>query len=256
MSPSRSALVHFEQCLRSLSTICAAFQVVHRDLKPENLLLDDTGHLLLCDFGSAKILHPPTKGPNATDHSQAAMSPTHSGSLIPPGSLPPLVPESAATPSAATSTTPTPPVSSAPTAAQPKVGNLLEADMSTPTGNPFDGAHSSTPPSTTANTGLPSQQLPGQSAQPSSAGVASDTRAAGATAQTSSPVGAATLGAQLEQLASNVEAQMQQAGKVSGPDDEGASLPRVTSMVGTADYIAPEVHDAAVIGRQCFMLWP
>lgn len=30
--------------------------VIHRDLKPENLLLDQQWHLLIADFGSAKIL--------------------------------------------------------------------------------------------------------------------------------------------------------------------------------------------------------
>lgn len=44
------------------------------------------------------------------------------------------------------------------------------------------------------------------------------------------------LGAQLEQLAIGIEA------SDAGPGDEEASLPRITSMVGTADYIAPEVQ--------------
>ena len=32
--------------------------VVHRDLKPQNILLDDTYHIKLADFGAAKIIDP------------------------------------------------------------------------------------------------------------------------------------------------------------------------------------------------------
>jgi serine/threonine protein kinase len=35
-----------------------AQNVVHRDLKPQNILLDDTYHLKLTDFGAAKQINP------------------------------------------------------------------------------------------------------------------------------------------------------------------------------------------------------
>lgn len=32
--------------------------IVHRDLKPQNILLDNTYHIKLADFGAAKIIDP------------------------------------------------------------------------------------------------------------------------------------------------------------------------------------------------------
>lgn len=40
------------QALRHLHNL----KIVHRDLKPENILLTDGGHILITDFGSAKLL--------------------------------------------------------------------------------------------------------------------------------------------------------------------------------------------------------
>lgn len=42
-------LLHALEHLHSLG-------LIHRDLKPENILLDDKMHILITDFGSAKIL--------------------------------------------------------------------------------------------------------------------------------------------------------------------------------------------------------
>ena len=34
--------------------------IAHRDLKPENILLDTTGHVIITDFGVAKVGQTPT----------------------------------------------------------------------------------------------------------------------------------------------------------------------------------------------------
>ena len=185
-------------------------------------------------------------------------SPTHSGLLAP------LVPESAAAPSASAAAAPSASPAAAPTAlssnpqsstssaaaapAQPPLASLLDADVATPTGNPFDGPHSSAPPPGASQPAPEQGPVLQQDVHLSQSTVAAMDAAAASTAGSggSTELGAG-LGAQLEQLAIGVEASN---ARHAETDDEEAGLPRVTSMVGTADYIAPEVqrtlHDSPI----------
>ncbi len=70
------------QALEIVSQICDALQfaheagVVHRDIKPENILVDKQGRVKIADFGLAKILDQPGKGPRLTGAYQV-MGTTH-----------------------------------------------------------------------------------------------------------------------------------------------------------------------------------
>ncbi|XP_013779396.1 AP2-associated protein kinase 1-like [Limulus polyphemus] len=65
------------EVLRIFSDVCEAVSrlhhcktpIVHRDLKVENILISDSGHYVLCDFGSAtaKFLNPQSQGVNVVE---------------------------------------------------------------------------------------------------------------------------------------------------------------------------------------------
>jgi len=57
--PYENCLNMFLDLLQGLNTLHSKF--VHRDLKPENILINDKGHLVITDFGLAKVIGEKTK---------------------------------------------------------------------------------------------------------------------------------------------------------------------------------------------------
>jgi len=55
--PEDKVVFYVSEVIRAVQQ-CHERGVVHRDIKPENVLIDSSGHVKLCDFGSALDLHP------------------------------------------------------------------------------------------------------------------------------------------------------------------------------------------------------
>ncbi|ODM93554.1 3-phosphoinositide-dependent protein kinase 1 [Orchesella cincta] len=66
------------QALRHLHTI----GIVHRDLKPENILLNEYGHILITDFGSAKIINSQQQQPATSETTNSESNRTRSNSFV------------------------------------------------------------------------------------------------------------------------------------------------------------------------------
>jgi serine/threonine-protein kinase len=85
----RSGALPVEEALRIATEVVkalaagAAHHLVHRDIKPSNVLVDETGHVMLADFGLAKTLrHEELVAEDAAAGTAESAVLTHAGALV------------------------------------------------------------------------------------------------------------------------------------------------------------------------------